>query len=49
MAEVYIKAINGKKVRLLLTFTELLKLKKSIKKGNNVNIISIAWLLLCDS
>jgi hypothetical protein len=45
MAEVYIKATNGRKVRLLLSATELLKLKKAIKKGNNVDIIAVAWWL----
>jgi hypothetical protein len=45
MAEVYIKATNGKKVKLLLSAVELLKLKKAIKKGNNVSIITVAWLL----
>jgi hypothetical protein len=45
MAEVYIKATNGKKVKLLLSAVELLKLKRSIKKGNNVDIIAVAWWL----
>ena len=46
MAEVMIKDVNGNDVKLLLSTTELIELKRSIKKGYAVEIISLAWRII---